>query len=349
MPATRVARHMDRERLPTVAGFLGALVVMGLVAWVIGVRDLLASVVIADPRVVALIVLVAVGWLSAWGLSLRTVLGAMGTAITPVRAVLVFAGAVFANNVTPFGQAGGEPVTALLLSSATDTEYEHGLAAIASVDALHFVPSLGFAAVGLTFVVANVAQLDRNVLFVAIAVLGLALVLPTAALLGWRYRYELETAVVRTLTPVIRAIGRVVPRLTPPTAAGIERRIEYFFLAIDRVAADRRGLLLALAFSALGWLGLCLSLWLSLFALGHVVPFAIVLLVVPAGSLASVTPLPGGLGGIETVLIALLVSTTPTPAAAAGAGVLLHRLATYWLPTAVGGGVATKLGATRRL
>jgi len=44
------------------------------------------------------------------------------------------------------------------------------------------------------------------------------------------------------------------------------------------------------------------------------------------------------------VLVALLVPTTALDPATAGAAVVLHRTATYWLPTLVGGGVAAALG-----
>jgi uncharacterized protein (TIRG00374 family) len=283
-------------------------------------------------------------WLAAWGMSLRTVLRALGQHLSIPLSAFVLAAAVFSNNVTPFGQAGGEPISAYLISGATDSEYETGLAAIASVDALHFVPSLGFALTGLVFVVLGAVELGRNLLIAAVAVAILVVALPVAVYLGWRYRYELEAAVVRLLTPVLRAVGRVLPHRSPPSANVIETRIETFFTAIDRVAGSRLTLLEALGFSALGWLLLCVSLWLSTYALGWAVPFSAVLLVVPMGKVAGITPLPGGLGSIEAILVAMLVSTTGIPAGVAGAAVLVHRAATYWLPVVVGGGTAFALG-----
>jgi len=132
--------------------------------------------------------------------------------------------------------------------------------------------------------------------------------------------------------------------VTARTTADVEHRIEGFFGAIERVAGSRKTLLEAVGFSALGWLAMCCSLWLSLFALGHTVEFTAVLLVVPIGAVAGMTPLPGGLGGVDAVLIALLVSTTGVTGGAAGAAVLVHRAATYVFPTVVGGGVAFALG-----
>jgi len=338
---------MDGDRLATVLGFAGALAVLTGLVWFVGVGDVLDALSDARPLVVALVVLVAVVWLSSWGMALRTVLHSLGAPIKASMAVLVFAAAVFSNNVTPFGQAGGEPVSALLISQASDSEYETGLAAIASVDTLHFIPSVALALVGFTFVAAGAVRLGRNLVFAAIALVVLAVAIPVGAYLGWRYRYELEAAVVRALTPVIRRVGHVLPKREPPSPATIEHRIEGFFTAIDRIAGDRRTLLLSIGFSALGWLSLATALWLSLYALGTVVPFSATVLVVPVAAIAAITPLPGGSGAIETVLVTLLVATTPATGGVALSAVLIYRGATYWLPIVVGGGVASVLGADR--
>ncbi|WP_121820369.1 lysylphosphatidylglycerol synthase transmembrane domain-containing protein [Halostella salina] len=328
-----------------VVGFVGALGLLGVLLWVAGFEDVLAALGQASLPVVGAMVAVALCWLLAWGLALRTVLGGLDIQLSVPRSFLVFAGAMFANNVTPFGQAGGEPVTALLISRATDSEYETSLAAIASVDALNFVPSIGFALMGVAYMATEVT-FDARLGYAAASVGALAVALPALAYVGWRHRYRVEQAAVRVVTPVIRGISRVIPRRSPPTADALERRIEGFFRTIERVGADRRTLLVALGFSALGWLAQMCSLWLSLYALGHAVSFGAVMLVIPLGSVAGVTPLPGGLGGIEAVLAALLVPTTGLALATVSAAVVLHRAATYLLSTAIGGGVAVASGAT---
>jgi uncharacterized protein (TIRG00374 family) len=326
----------------TLVGFAGALFAFAVLLYIIDINEFLNALSMADPSVILVIVAVATCWLSAWGLSLRTVLGVLGAPITAPAAVLVFAGATFANNVTPFGQAGGEPVSALFISNASESEYETGLAAIASVDALNFVPSTALALTGLGYF-ATTITFSGDLELAAAAVVGFAVVLPVAAYVGWHNRYRLERATVDTLTPLIRKIGEWVPRRSPPGRDVLKRRIEGFFESIERVATNPRGLLLALSFSALGWVGLATSLWLSLFALGYTVPPAVVLVAIPAGAMAGITPLPGGLGGVELVLGALVTATTSIDPAVAGAAVLIHRSATYALPTIVGGATAAML------
>lgn len=329
----------------TIVGFLAAVTVLVVLFWLVGFDATIAALTKADPALLVPIVIVALVWLTAWGMALRTVLDVLHVQSSPQKSFLVYASATFANNVTPFGQAGGEPFSALLISRANDCEYETGLAAIASVDALNFVPSITFALLGIAYYAATFT-VGRRVEFAATAVIALAVTVSFIAVVGWRRRSRIERVTVTTITPIGRKIGRALPRMSPPKPAAIRRRVSGFFHAIERVATDRRGLAIALGFSALGWLLLSVSLWTSLYSLGHAVPFAVILFVVPAGSIAGVAPLPGGLGGVEAALVLLLVPTTGVPAAAASAAVVIHRGATYWLPVLVGGGAAASLEAT---
>lgn len=328
------------------AGFLGALVVLGALAWFVGFEPLVAALRMADPPAVVGVLAAATVWLTAWALALRTVLGALDAPITRGQAIAVYAGVLFANNVTPFGQAGGEPISALFISETADTEYETGLAAIASADSLNFVPSTALALVGVTYFSVAAAAGDR-LQWATAAVVGMAVALPVFGYLGWRHRMRLERGVGRVVTPLAQAVGRRVPRLEAPTREGVVARVDGFFRSIEAVATDRWTLLVAVGFSTLGWVAQTVALWLALSAVGVTPPFAAVLVAVPVGAIAGVTPLPGGLGGIEATLIALLVPLAAVDAATAAAAVVLHRGGIYWLPTLLGGGVTAAIGAER--
>ncbi len=332
--------QLETDVRTVLVGFVGGVVAFGLVFWFVGFGDIVAALRDADPRYLLGVLAAATVWLTAWGLSLRVVLGSLGEEAGAVASVFVFAGATFSNNVTPFGQAGGEPLSALLISRATDREYEDGLAAIASVDALHFVPTLTLGLIGLGYVATRIT-FGRQLEYVAATVLVLAVVVPGGAYLGWTNRYRIERAVVGVLTPVVRTVADVVPKVSTPDDRAIERRIEGFFGAIERVGTDRRRLALAIGFSALGWVALATSLWFALASLGASVPYLVTFLAIPVGDLAALAPTPGGLGGVEALLIGLLVAVSPATAATVSAAVLVHRAATYWLPTVVGGGAAS--------
>ncbi|PSQ43129.1 TIGR00374 family protein [Halobacteriales archaeon SW_5_68_122] len=313
------------------AGFLGAAAVLGALAYLVGVEDLLSALSLAEPSVAGAVLAAAAVWLTAWALALRTA---------------VYAGVLFANNVTPFGQAGGEPVSALLISEAAGTEYETALAAIAGADSLNFLPSTAIGLVGVTYFSATVAAGDR-LRWATAAVVALSVAIPVAGVLTWRHRRRLEAAVVGLLAPLVRVVGRSVPRLEAPPRSSVAARVGGFFESVEVVGTDRRTLVAAVGLSTLGWLAQATALWLALYAVGVVAPVAAVLVAVPVGAIAGVTPLPGGLGGIEAVLITLLVPLAGIGAPTAAAAVVLHRGAIYWLPTLLGGGVVSALGAAR--
>jgi uncharacterized protein (TIRG00374 family) len=333
---------MVSDRWKSIAGFVVAIAVLGVLMWLVGFEEVLDALRQADPQIAALTVPVAALWLTCWGLALYLVLGALNARIAPHRAVFVFVAAVFVNNATPLGQAGGEPISAMFISSASDSEYETGLAAIASVDTLHFIPSISLAVVGLAYVGLSAIDLTQNILFAMAGVAVFAAVVPTIGYLAWRSRDRVRRVVATRVTGLLALAGRIVPRFSPPSRESVAHRVDGFFEAIGRVATSRKTVLSAMSLSALGWIFLSTSLWLSLHALGTTIPFVSILFVVPLGSIAGATPLPGGLGGLEAAFAALLVPLgVPTPVAFSA--VLIHRGATYWLPTLFGGGAAALL------
>jgi len=334
----------------TVLGFGGAVAVFALLFYLVGFDELIANLARADRRVVGLVGVAVLGWLAAWSVSLHTVLSVLGVRLSRLRAFFLFSGATFSNNVTPFGQAGGEPVTALLISRVTDAEYETGLAAIASVDTLNFVPSITLALFGVGYYATEFA-LGRNLAAVVAAVVVLAVGVPALVYAGWQRRYAIESRVIEAFTPAVRRIARAVPRLSPPSAGSIERRVTGFFAAIERVATDRRNVAVALGFSALGWLLQVVARFLAFQAIGSGISFALALFVVPIGAVAGVTPLPGGAGGIESTLVFLLVAATgpAVGTSTAAAAVVIYRGAVYWIPVVLGGAVTGVVSARGRV
>ncbi|MGZ0748314.1 lysylphosphatidylglycerol synthase transmembrane domain-containing protein [Haloparvum sp. AD34] len=332
---------MTRPQLRTfVVGFAAAAVVLGLLASLVGVEDLLQELSRANSRDVAVVVGLHVIWLVAWGLALRAVLAALDISVKPVQSILLFTAGMATNNVTPLGQAGGEPFTALLYSSEFGVDYEESLAAAVSADTLNFVPSVALALGGVGWLTLT-ASVDDDLLTVVLAAAAVAFLVLLAARPVWRRRSSVAGRVADLLTSPFRKIGGMIPRISPPTREGIVRRIEGFLRAVERVGTDPRRLAFALTFSIAGWTMQALGLWVAFAAVGASVPFALAIVAVTLTPLAGATPMPGGTGGIEAALIALFVAApigvgTSTIAAA----VAIYRVVNYWLPTLSGGAVA---------
>ncbi|GAB7008379.1 lysylphosphatidylglycerol synthase transmembrane domain-containing protein [Halorubrum trueperi] len=328
------------HRRGLVVGGIAAVAILAILFVVVGAGSVVDTLLSADRSLVAATFGLALCWLIAWSLMLRTVLGSLGVELPVTTAFLVYAGAVFANNVTPFGQAGGEPVAAALISRVSGSRYETGLVGIASVDVLNVVPSISLVLLGVGYRATTAAVGERLEVAVGVAV-GLIAAIVAAIALGWRYR---RGVLDRVPSAVAGVFGRLERFDAESLEARLADRLRNFFEDIERVGTSRGRLTVAVALSLTGWVFQAAALTTAFAAVGHPISPAIPLFVVPLAYVAGATPLPGGLGGIEAAFVALLVPTTGVPASAITAAVLVFRGAVYWMPVAVGGVSASTLG-----
>lgn len=330
---------MKRERLPwrtIVGGFLVAIGLLAGLVYVVGVSAVLAVLASADRVAVLAVLGMALVWMFAWSVSLYLVLGTLAVPTSIPRSFLLYTNVLFANDVAPFSVVGAEPIAALLVSRATGSTYERSFAAVASVDVLNFLPAPAFAAFGLLYFVVT-ATLGKAVEVVVGSLLGIFVLLGVGGYLGWRYRYHLADALLAAVVAVERRVARRTSTVRLPDPDLLERRVRTLLDALDRVAADRRTLLLGVGASTVGWTVLASTLWVALWAVGHPVPIEAPLFIVPLTTVTDLVPLPGGVGSVDAALVLLLVATTGVPAATATAAVLLHRAASFLLPVVLGG------------
>lgn len=341
---------MDTEQLrTTVLGFLLAIVVLGLLGWLVGIDDVVSILQQATTEGIVLVAALVCGWVAAWGLGIRAVLTALETPTSPLTGVLLSAGAGFANNVTPFGHAGGEPLTGLLIVDRTSANYERGIAAMATVDTVNVVPAVVFGLLGIGLIAIE-GTVGSQLTVAAVGGVLATVVCSMLGVVGWRRRRRLTTRLAVWLEIVFRPIGKLLPRLTPPTRTAMVTRVEGFVSDIEQVAESRRTLLFVFGYSTVGWLFQIAALWAAFVAIGSPIAFTAALVAVPLGSVAAALPLPGGAGGIESLLVGLLVGTplsTLSPPVAA-AGVVLFRGFVFWVPTGVGGIVFAESAVRRR-
>jgi len=325
---------------PRVRRALGGLLLGGLLLVVyfdvVGVGEVRRVLWTVPPeRILSLLVVGGVP-LVLWGLGLHLVFDQLGVSIRYPNSVLLYAASGFLNAITPFGQAGGDPVTAVLFGRALGTDFETGLAAIGSLNALNRVAAVVLGLLGVGYLGSRVT-VGGDLRNAAVLVTGLSIAVALGLVVGWRYRHRLVSVLASVLTPLLRGSARLVPGVTPPTREGIERRSYRFIGAIDRLASDPRRLAVVFALSIAGQLAVAASLWIALAALGSDAPIAVVLLIIPIGKLAGVAPTPGGFGSSEALLAVLLISTTGVTGPVAGGAVLLYRASAFWLPSLVGG------------
>lgn len=92
-----------------------------------------------------------------------------------------------------------------------------------------------------------------------------------------------------------------------------------------------------IGYSFVGWVFFVLPLSIAALALDVMIPVWLVFFIIPASTLATLLPTPGGLGGVEALMVLLLTSLTAMQPQTAVAVTLVYRLASYWFVIVTGG------------
>ncbi|MDY6819053.1 MAG: lysylphosphatidylglycerol synthase transmembrane domain-containing protein [Halobacteriales archaeon] len=325
-------RFADRQTLVKIAGgFLVAGLLIYLLGVVVGWREINATLRNVSGEWLAVACLSTLLCLMAWSKAWQIVLAVVGIEVPYRRLISTYFAATFANYITPFGQAGGEPFIAYVLSQDTGSDYENCLASVVTADLLNLLPFFNFAALGMAVILLR-AQLPEAIKPLAYGLTALALGIPALAYVGWNHRQGVENAFLRVLGPVARHTKRV-------TIDGARQRIERFYDSLEVIAAEPRELLYALVFSYTGWVFFSLPLYFAGRGLGLPIDPWLVLFIVPASTIAGFVPTPGGLAGVETALVVLLIALVPTIGgdAQAFAVATVYRVASYWFTLIVSG------------
>lgn len=323
-------KFAERQMLvKIVAGFAIAAILLYLLGVVAGWDDILETLSNIQLRWLALACLSTLIGLVAWGKAWQVVLSAIGIHVPFRRLVVTYFAATYANYVTPFGQAGGEPFIAYVLSADTEASYEDSLASVVTADLLNLLPFFNFAAIGLVVLLWR-ANLPDSIRPLAFGLTGLAIAIPVLAYVGWNHRQGVEAAILWVLSPVVGRTKRF-------SIESVRERIERFYESLELLADRPHDLLYALVFSYTGWIFFAVPLYVSAIAVGHRIDPFLVLFIVPASTIAGLLPTPGGTGGVEAVLVLLLDPLVGLGTATAAAIALVYRLASYWFAILVGG------------
>lgn len=274
--------------------------------------------------------------MACWAESMRRVLGCAGGTLSPSRAFLAYAAGMFAKQILPMGNAGGVPIMAYAFDRQANIGFNRSLAVVTVGDFLGLVSTLVLATIGVAYVALTVP--GTRLIGTALVVVVVATVVLLSAGLLLLYRQQVLRYLVVGVAHVLRGtLGRlsrrIERRLAPePLSASVDR----YFETVDAVRDDRRSLLGAFVIAFVGWTLFAVPLYASSIAVGRRISFGLVLFVVSVGGIATLVPLPGGLGGVEFAIAGLIVVTANVDPAVAGAMVLVYRLCVYWLPVAIG-------------
>jgi uncharacterized protein (TIRG00374 family) len=316
----------------------------GIILWLLvfaafvaltGIGDFVDSVAQITPTEFLVILAVVGVGVVAMGTCLYILARSLGLGLSPIESIFLNTSVSLAHNLTPFGQAGGVPIGAAILSKRAKGQYEECLAAISAKDIVSFVPAILVFVFGSMYIAVYEQSIPDPVrpLLGAFALFVTAIV---AAVVGVRLYPEFTRGVLHRLVGGVNALATRLPLLPSLDQTEVERRVESFADSIGDVAADRSSVVLASAMATTSFLAQGTLLWLTLGAVGLDVSLALAVFAVPLSLLASGLPLPGGSGGVESVQVLFLGAMTAIEPAAVIPAVVLSRGLVYWTPIVLG-------------
>lgn len=241
-----------------------------------------------------------------------SLLGAVTTHLPLMRTTAVMFGQAFLNRFTPANAGGMAMRVRYLQLNGQDT-------------------TVAAASVGLTSAASGVMQ---AIFIVVFFIWG-----GTSDKLG-----DFQLPDVGAILIVVLVVGLVLSlvlysrwgrKVVRPRLAGAVAKVRGSF---GTLARDPSKLALLFGGAGLGKLLTVICFWLSVLAFGVDMSFPKAgALYMVANTVGSAVPSPGGVGGIEAALTAVLIGYGVDSASAAGA-VLFFRVLTYWLPTLPGYG-----------
>ena len=228
--------------------------------------------------------------------------------------------------------AGGAAGMVVTYNALLKRGVQHGLifVAIAAQNFFNYIVLWALFLIALVSVVSS-GRLNPLSYVFSLLLMGFLLWLTGYGLYLYRHRSKMRRRVAQAAALVNRLYRRERIR-----ADHIDDWLDSLFAGMRRMSTHRGAKRTAVAYSCLFWLFDMLCLYLVFIAFGyHVAPTALIISYAVAYGAGTLAPTPGGLGAVEGLLIAMLVSFD-VPSAEAIAVVLVYRFINFWLPIPAG-------------
>lgn len=349
-PPERVGSGIEEgvDPLRVGAGLAVSAVLVAVLAAVVGPVRLFGLLRTGDPVLLAVAAGAAVAGLLLRGWAASVLYTASGAPPVDARFYLLYAFAVLPKHFMPGGHAAGPVITAYALARDSGGRFEATLASFALAELVNLVASLAVAAAGASLLVVLAAGTPLRGVATVLAGVVLLATLSTAAVLVLRSD-DTGRVLVRSWAVLGVTVARIPParhlrRLVVGRVAG---RGAEFARTARSVSDDRRAVSGSFAVAGAAALVSAAPLYFCLAAIDAPASVPVVLVVAPVAGLVSLTPLPGGIGGVELAMAGLLVALGGLDPGVAGATTVLYRLSTFGVITltgAVAAGVLTASG-----
>jgi uncharacterized protein (TIRG00374 family) len=324
-----------RDIIKGFLGILSATIIIGLLVYFIGIEEFTNALLSANPYYAIASLICAVLWLLMWSTSFYVVNLYLDLNLSYVKSFLTYASIMFTNHITPFAHLGGEPLAAGIIARSIDKDYDHCLGVISTVSVIHFIPSILFFTFGLIYMSTINGGIPTNINNLILGFIIIGMVLVGLGVLLFRYQDKFEDISSFILKYIIDILS-YIPRIPKITRKSIKNKINGYLSSFRKVSKSPKTILIATFFSTLGLGFQALGLWIALHSVGANVSIVIPMIAFPIAGLASILPLPGGVGGIEAILITIVSTLSSVGLVDITTAVILIRGGIYWTPIIIG-------------
>jgi uncharacterized protein (TIRG00374 family) len=236
----------------------------------------------------------------------------------------LFMGGNFLNSVTPFGNIGGEPFMAYIVSKNTESEYERCLSGVVSADIVNLIPIFTYTTIGILYIVVFSAgnQLIRNALY--------ATILATTALLLLSFLlFSRQKWPRKRISSILNHLETV--KIKPESIELLKNKLRFLKDNFEEAADDKTFLAKNAAIAHLIPLAQFLCLYFILSGLGVTPKIVAIYFTVMISGITYFSPTPGGSGAFEAAFTGLLIVFYPEISVSTSlAAAVLFRLTSYW-------------------
>lgn len=319
---------MDKRSAIFIAMSFIILIVM---LYFVGIDNIMDALKKANLALVALAIIVQIATYFLYTIRWNLINSEAGIKVSLKSLLPITMVGLAANNITPSGRGGGEPVRAYILSK----EHDHGLkdtfATVVADRALDTFPFIVLAAIT---IVATVFYFEIPTWLVAVLILATIAIIAILAILIYMcinpgFGEKIERF-------IMKLVNRFYKKASDDLQKSIHENIQGFQDTMKMLISNRKLLAITIPMSFLIWVFEILRVYIVFLAFGATLNFIVIAEVFIIASLVGMIPLlPGGLGTVDGVMIGFY-SKAGVSLSLAAPVTLIERLISFWMATIIG-------------
>ena len=319
---------MDKRSAIFIAMSFIILIVM---LYFVGIDNIMDALKKANLALVALAIIVQIATYFLYTIRWNLINSEAGIKVSLKSLLPITMVGLAANNITPSGRGGGEPVRAYILSKEHDYGLKDTFATVVADRALDTFPFIVLAAIT---IVATVFYFEIPTWLVAVLILATIAIIAILAILIYMcinpgFGEKIERF-------IMKLVNRFYKKASDDLQKSIHENIQGFQDTMKMLISNRKLLAITIPMSFLIWVFEILRVYIVFLAFGATLNFIVIAEVFIIASLVGMIPLlPGGLGTVDGVMIGFY-SKAGVSLSLAAPVTLIDRLISFWMATIIG-------------